>query len=61
MLQKIVFQKLGVIAWKENNTDTKMSVLLKQKIRVGEGGNFKDHYFVRCDYSNNKSHAHKER
>jgi hypothetical protein len=58
LLQKIVFQKMGVIAWKEDKTGTKMSVLLRQKIRVGEGGNFKDHYFVRCNYCSNKSHAH---
>jgi hypothetical protein len=67
LLQKIVFQKLGIIACKEDKTYTKMSVLLfciqrsslfNQKIGVGEGGNFKDHYFVRCDYCNNKSHSH---
>jgi hypothetical protein len=50
-----------------SNLDTTTSVLLlciqrsslfNQKMRVDKSGNFKDHYFVRCDYCNKKSHPH---
>jgi hypothetical protein len=65
--KRIAIQKLGVKAWKEDKQDTNMSVLLlciqrsslfNKKMRVGESGSFKDHYFVRYDYCNKKSHPH---
>jgi hypothetical protein len=63
--KRIALQNLGVTAWEEDKQDTPMSVLLlciqrsslfNRKMRVGEGASFKDHYFVRCDYWNKKSH-----
>jgi hypothetical protein len=34
------------------------SSFFNKKMRDGEGGNFKDHYFVRCNYCNKKGSAH---
>jgi hypothetical protein len=65
--KRIALQKLGVIAWEEDNQETTLIMLMlciqllslfNQKVRVGEGASFKDHYFVRCDYCNKKSHPH---
>jgi hypothetical protein len=64
----IALQNLGVTAWEEDKQDTTLSVMLlciqrsylfNQKMRVGEGASFKDHYFIRCDYCNKKSHPPK--
>jgi hypothetical protein len=65
---RIALEKLGVTAWEEDKQDTTLSVLMlciqrsylfNQNMRVGDGVSFKDHYFVRCDYCNKKSHPHK--
>jgi hypothetical protein len=61
--KRIALQMLGVTAWEEDKQDITLSVLLlciqrsclfNQKVRVGEGASFKDHYFVRCDDCNKK-------
>jgi hypothetical protein len=65
--KRIALQNLVVTAWEEDKQDTTLSVLMlciqrsslfNQKVRVGEGASFKDHYFIRCDYCNNKNHPH---
>jgi hypothetical protein len=65
--KRIALQKLGVTACKEDKKDTTISLLLlciqlsslsNKKMRLGEGGSFKDHYFVRFDYCKYKSHPH---
>jgi hypothetical protein len=65
--KRIAIQKLGVTSWEEDKQDNTLSVLLlciqrssvfNQKMRVGKGDSFKDHYFVRCSYCNKKSYPH---
>jgi hypothetical protein len=63
----IALQNMGVTPWKEDKQSTTLSVLMlciqrssmfNKKMRVGEGGSFKDHHFVRYDYCNKKSHPY---
>jgi hypothetical protein len=65
--KRIALQNLGVIAWKHDPHDITMSVLLvciqcssKLNIKVRENidGDFKYHYFVRCDFCNKTSEPH---
>jgi hypothetical protein len=65
--KRIALQKMGVIAWKHDPQDTTMSVLLvciqssslfNIKFRDNIDGNFKHHYFVRCELSNKTSDPH---
>jgi hypothetical protein len=65
--QRIILQKLGVIAWKHDPQYTTMSVLLvciqssslfNRKVRDNIDGDFKHHYFFRCDFCKKTSEPH---
>jgi hypothetical protein len=65
--KRIALQNLGVIAWKHDPQDTTMSVLLvciqrsslfNIKVKDNIDGDFKHHYFVRCDFFNKTSEPH---
>jgi hypothetical protein len=65
--KQIALQKLGVIAWKHDPQDTTMSFLLvciqcsslfNRKVRDNIDGDFKHHYFARCDFCNKTSEPH---
>jgi hypothetical protein len=62
--KRIALHKLGVLAWKHDPDDTTLSVLLvcikssslfNTKVRDVSDGDFKYHYFVRCDFCNTTS------
>jgi hypothetical protein len=65
--KRITLQNLGMIASKHDPHDTTMSVLLvciqrsslfNIKVRDNIDGDFKHHYFVRCDFCNKTSDPH---
>jgi hypothetical protein len=62
--KRISLRQLGVLAWKHDPEDTTMSVLLvcihrsslfNTRVRDDSDGDFKHHYFIRCDFCNTTS------
>jgi hypothetical protein len=62
--KRIALRQLGVLAWKHDPEDTTMSVLLvciqrsslfNTKVSDDSDGDFKHHYFVRCNFCNTTS------
>jgi hypothetical protein len=63
----ISLHQLGVLAWKHDPNNTTMSVLLvciqrsslfNKNVRDDSDGDFKHHYFVRCNFCNTTSEPH---